>query len=423
AVFGGPVDFGSADIAGQFAATAAQFKNPEHVANFNSMKVGGTAVFHRAVFGGPVDFGSADIAGQFIIDEAQFTNTEQRATFHNMKVGSTAILHKAAFAGPADFIGADIAGHFVAIEAQFTNAEQRANFNRIKVSGTAVFRKTAFAGPVSMADAAFLDLFILGPQGDPSRLPRLDLSRTVITRELRMVDLTLQDMVVTSLQVAGPTSLERLTIERKANVEHSSFLTLALSEVSWPRTSDSVQLDGMSYQHISTGSELDSWKELINLVDQAAYNASVYATLEAFFQERGYPERADAVFVAQKRRERREVLRGLPWTWNLLLDILVRHGRSPSRAFGWGALFVIIGCLVFRRKEDMELENDEAGSFHYNAFWYSLDLFLPFIDLKAASVWIPKQDRRFARHYMRVHTILGWILIPIGLAALTGIIK
>ncbi len=71
----------------------------------------------------------------------------------------------------------------------------------------------------------------------------------------------------------------------------------------------------------------------------------------------------------------------------------------------------------------MEPQQPEDASRSYNALWYSLDLFLPLIDLQAASAWQPKQDRRFARNYMRVHRIFGWILIPVGLAAFTGIIK
>ena len=49
--------------------------------------------------------------------------------------------------------------------------------------------------------------------------------------------------------------------------------------------------------------------------------------------------------------------------------------------------------------------------------------FLPFFDLKMASVWEPKTERRFARHYMRLHMIIGWILVPIGLLAVSGIIS
>jgi tetratricopeptide (TPR) repeat protein len=59
----------------------------------------------------------------------------------------------------------------------------------------------------------------------------------------------------------------------------------------------------------------------------------------------------------------------------------------------------------------------------YSRFWSSLGLFLPFVDLQADKVWKPKADQIFLRNYMRVHIILGWILVPLVLAALTGLIK
>jgi len=71
----------------------------------------------------------------------------------------------------------------------------------------------------------------------------------------------------------------------------------------------------------------------------------------------------------------------------------------------------------------MELQKPEDSRRVYNPFWYSLSLFVPFVDLQSHTVWKPKDDCSFLRHYMRVHTLLGWILIPIVLAALTGIIK
>jgi hypothetical protein len=64
-----------------------------------------------------------------------------------------------------------------------------------------------------------------------------------------------------------------------------------------------------------------------------------------------------------------------------------------------------------------------CGVTDWNRFWYSLGLFLPFVDLQADKVWKPKADQTFLRNYMRVHILLGWILIPLVLAALTGLIK
>jgi Pentapeptide repeats (9 copies) len=45
------------------------------------------------------------------------------------------------------------------------------------------------------------------------------------------------------------------------------------------------------------------------------------------------------------------------------------------------------------------------------------------LDFSRAKVWTPKADQTFLRNYMRVHIMLGWILVPLVLAALTGLIK
>ena len=56
-------------------------------------------------------------------------------------------------------------------------------------------------------------------------------------------------------------------------------------------------------------------------------------------------------------------------------------------------------------------------------WWYSLDVFLPFVELRIANVWTPNPNRPFALFYRYVQTLLGWILVPIGLAAFAGIIQ
>ena len=71
----------------------------------------------------------------------------------------------------------------------------------------------------------------------------------------------------------------------------------------------------------------------------------------------------------------------------------------------------------------MELQKPDDARRVYSRFWYSLGLFLPIVDLQADKVWKPKADQTFLRNYVRVHALLGWILIPIVLAALTGLIK
>jgi hypothetical protein len=71
----------------------------------------------------------------------------------------------------------------------------------------------------------------------------------------------------------------------------------------------------------------------------------------------------------------------------------------------------------------MASQTKSNSSVDYNPIWYSLDLFISIVDLRMAEDWEPRPERMWARAYMRIHIILGWILIPIGLLALTGVIR
>jgi hypothetical protein len=105
-----------------------------------------------------------------------------------------------------------------------------------------------------------------------------------------------------------------------------------------------------------------------------------------------------------------------------MLDLLVGYGRQPWRATIPYAVLIALGCIFFSPNK-MEPQRTEHAPRVYSRVWYSLNLFLPVVDLQAGKVWKPKADQTFLRNYMRVHILLGWILIPIVLAALTGLIK
>lgn len=150
--------------------------------------------------------------------------------------------------------------------------------------------------------------------------------------------------------------------------------------------------------------------------------ADVYSKLDEFFARLGHRADANKIFVAGKRRDRAENLRGIYWFGSWMLDWLVGYGRHPWRAGIPCAFFVVLGCFLFLPSR-MEAQDPEDAQRVYNPFWYSLGLFLPFVDLQADKIWKPKNDRWFLRHYMRVHILLGWILVPILLAAISGLIK
>ena len=73
------------------------------------MKVGGYAFFNDAVFEGPVNFFGADIAGNFAAGKAKFKNKEKDVSFSGMKLGGHAFFNDAVFEGPVNFNYADFA--------------------------------------------------------------------------------------------------------------------------------------------------------------------------------------------------------------------------------------------------------------------------------------------------------------------------
>ncbi len=427
AVFSSTVEFIGAHIDGDLLANGTRFTNTDGRASFVSMKVGGSVFMHDAVFAGPLDFSHTDVGLNLEIDGTHCVG-RQPANFGNFKVGGIASFTKTLFTGPVIFIGGEVGGQFILDNAQFKYLDEASvAFNGMTVGDSVWMQDVTAAAPISMADATFLDLTLSGSSENlPLDLPKLDMSRLMVKRELLLERLHLsQGWVAPSLQVLGPCVLDDVTIDTQAALQDSSLQTLLLTHAVWPTDTRQVRLDGITYRNISAGNEANSWQTLLDWANHAAYSADVYSTLEQYYRQRGYPEQADAVFVAERRRERVEVLGGPTspgWWWNLILDAFVVFGRRPARAFIWGALIVAIGVFMFRRRY-MEPLRPEYAEHGYSALWYSLDLFVPVLDLLTANRWTPRKEYWLVRDYLRVHVILGWLLIPIGLAALSGILK
>lgn len=479
AVFLGPSSFLFADVGMNLYAAGARFAHPGQMANFSSLKVGHAAVFRRAYFGGPASFLSAETGGNLVVDQAHFDNraTEVNfgslsvkgdvvltstafaggatlayavivgslqagqarfanplmpARFGGMKVGQDVLLDKTHFAGAAEFGFAEITGNLFATEAQFAHPQNQANFGGMKVGGSAMFSQSTFAGPASFAGATFFDLFLAGPETGETSVPRVLLNHVAVKRAFLMQNLSLGELDARSMRVEGRATVKNVRIERLWNFEHATFSHLLLADVDGPTTRGGIRLDGMTYQYISGGERDEDWKNLLAWVNQSKFSASVYTDLQEFFRRQGCPDRADAVFVARKQRERDQMWNAGAWgkyLWNVFLHWSVGYGRTPLRAVLWSALFLVIGFLVFWYQENREPETGEATPALFRAFWslwYSFDLFIPLVKLPGAKVPIPKANDRFVYVYLlyvRVHMLAGWLLVPVGVAAWTGIIK
>ena len=148
--------------------------------------------------------------------------------------------------------------------------------------------------------------------------------------------------------------------------------------------------------------------------------------MEDFFLHGGTKDRADTVYIEGKRRE---VMQKWWHPYNLATlvfwDGLAGYGKKPARTLWVSLLIVFIGTFIFdHRNFDPSFLGGWTWLLQGNRnktlvvqFFLSLDEFLPGVDLGLARLWHIEKISFHTLLYYHFHKIAGWILIPIGLAA------
>jgi hypothetical protein len=168
----------------------------------------------------------------------------------------------------------------------------------------------------------------------------------------------------------------------------------------------------------------------------------------------------EAVTVMIAKRDTRRRFGGLTFAeraWQLLLKVTIGYGYRPLRALWWIVAFVLLGTSLFgwgyraglvtptrpRAYESFIAEGECPKHYPpFNSFVYSLENFLPLVDLHQAAHWRPNprhtrdhQITLFARRrdlgkiegsalriYLWMHILAGWTLTPLFVAGITGLI-
>jgi hypothetical protein len=394
AEFNGPVSFDNSNIKGFFNANNAQFcsatsfsdatfgslsitdsnfTDPNSVPLFTFMHVKGSFQAQRNNFFGGSNFLCSKIGENFICSEANFYNKINEASFFGMQIKNLASFVNTSFSGPVKYL--EMQACFISLEgANFLSEDKTANFQGIKISQSVIISNAVFKGPVSF-QAGSVGAFFLA-------------NDTQFVSESKLLDLR-------HLSVAGKVILSGTVFKGP------------------------VDLEGFKYNLIEIDEHEISCEYMLNLVEQANYTPDVYMTLENYCLKQGNSKMADKVYIASKRRQRKISFSLGNW----LLDFLFRYGRKTERVFIIViAPMLIIGTIVFRPKYMVPV-NKEGNYINYSPFFYSLDLFIPLINIFWAKDWIPKKECRRLHIYMVFHVIIGWITIPLGLAAWMGIIN
>jgi hypothetical protein len=126
--------------------------------------------------------------------------------------------------------------------------------------------------------------------------------------------------------------------------------------------------------------------------------------------------------------------------WNWFLGFTIGHGYQVWRALVISLIVVAVGAGVFElsfRDGVMTPVKDWPADYVagtrcpvnvpcFEPLAFSADVFLPILDLRQDSYWLPVNlgpNAQFFRGYLWLHIILGWVLTTVGVAGLTGLVK
>jgi hypothetical protein len=218
---------------------------------------------------------------------------------------------------------------------------------------------------------------------------------------------------------------------------------------SWPAAGN-LFLDDFVYGDIS-GGPTDARSRLSWLARQPpGYRPQPYGQLAKVMRARGSD--VGAVDVMMAKEDARRGQGGLGWgerLWSRVLDVTIGYGYRPMRALWWIFFFVALGSVLFgvgyRERAITPTEPEAYDCFvrdgkpprHYppfNAVVYSLENFLPLVDLHQGMYWRPNPRHgkggrvralsgMLLRWYLWVHILAGWIITPLLAAGLTGLVR
>lgn len=170
---------------------------------------------------------------------------------------------------------------------------------------------------------------------------------------------------------------------------------------------------------------VESFDASIKMLHSASYSASAFDSFEQLLSSRGESAHAEDVFVAGRHERRRsDVVLNNPVTWigfagDWLHEYILGYGRIARWPVIWSLVIICAGAYLFRNQSSMYSQAEHGDPPPYSPMWYSVELFLPVVDLGVAKSWRPAKGR--LAMYARFHQLSGWVLIPVALAAITGL--
>jgi sRNA-binding regulator protein Hfq len=384
---------------------------------------------------GEVCLPGAEIWGALSCEKSQFANKGKCAlNADGIKVGGVIFLRNGFKAiGAVRLIGAVIGGDLDCENGQFENENGDAlNADGIKVGGGIHLRNGFKAiGEVSLRGAEIGgDLDCENGQfenenGDALSMPNIFIKGNVYMRE-SFTAIGRVDMMTAHIQ--GLFQWRNFSLLEKVilDLRSAKICTLWDEERSWPQKGN-LYIDELEYERIADESPKDSESRTKWLGLQHQYCPQPYEQLASVLEKSGFESDAKKIRIAKNwEMFKRGKISYWEKLWLLFLGITIGFGYRRWVTLAWMFLFILMGWGIFCNSADIfSPTNSLYANGNFDPFGYSLDEFIPLVNIGVGDLWILSKYSvgSFIYYYHWVHVFAGWILTTLLVASLTGLMK
>jgi len=245
-------------------------------------------------------------------------------------------------------------------------------------------------------------------------------------------------------KVQGIVHLQDLKSNGGFDFQYAQVGAILDDENSWPQRGR-LWLDGLEYEGFAGASTpMNARRRIEWLRRQPFYRPQPYEQLAGVFRRMGFEAEAVEVLIAKQE----DLIRygRLSWwekCWRWILGLTIAHGYRSSRALLWSLGFVISGWLIFGLAYAHGLMAPSSPAILTDSFYrasgatpsgyprfqapaYSLDAFLPIVNLHQEDFWLPDAGKPFGafiRFYLWIHILSGWFLSTLFVSGVTGLVR
>lgn len=412
------------------------------------------------VIGGSLEFMNCEITGYLklsnsfvneyvLFDSVRIINTANDAIIADgMECNGIIHFKKGNYIyGETRFVGATINGQFICDDVHFFNNNNKSlNLAFINLKNTlvltdkvAVEGETRLVGAVIDGDISIEGAELRNSSGYSLRADRVSVKGSVFLRQYLLVDGIVS---FSSANILGNFAVNNIKQSPyyKLDLRSANVGVLWDSQDSWP-SKGNLFLSGFEYNSIRDESSFSSEIRL-QWLNRQPNDSNKYQAFDYFariLKDNGYIDDANSIMYNKEV----EITKQMPFLEKIFRKLnyyVIGYGYKPWRLMIIISIIVLVGSLVFKFafRNNLMLQTRHIH-LKPKPFFYSVDLFIPIIDLRQSKYWTPitnkiisrkilkntnfKIHSKFIYYYFCFHIFAGWISTTLLIASLSGLIK